>query len=203
MQTLSTEDKIVEAARVVFLKKGYAGARMQDIADEAGINKALLHYYFRNKERLFEVIFKEALGKLLPIVNDIVRSDQLGFYKKLEAFIHAYISMAIENPFIPLFILNEMQSNQEHFLKHVFTDYKKLPFKKFAATIQEAVDEKLIQPVEPLQLLMHILSLCLFPFLARPMFQKVMHISDPRYQKMMEARKAEVTAFVIRSLKKK
>lgn len=62
----NAEQKILTAARNVFIRKGFAGARMQEIADEAGINKALLHYYFRSKEKLFEVIFKESFGKLLP-----------------------------------------------------------------------------------------------------------------------------------------
>src|SRR5690349_22190096 len=99
----STQDRILDAARKVFVRKGMAGARMQDIADEAGINKALLHYYFRSKEKLFEQIFKELSFQFLPRVNAIFESDG-SLFEKIEMFCSEYISKMIENPFIPLFI---------------------------------------------------------------------------------------------------
>ena len=74
-QELSTEKTILEAAKKVFLDKGFDGARMQEIADEAGINKALLHYYFRSKDKLFDAIFEEAFKQFLPNISDIMVSD--------------------------------------------------------------------------------------------------------------------------------
>ena len=118
--------KSLSAAREVFLQKGFAGARMQDIADEAGINKALLHYYFRSKEKLFETIFREAFEKLIPHITEVFSSD-LPFYDKIRAFTDAYITMAIENPFIPLFVLNAMHSDPEGFQKKFGDIPKKVP----------------------------------------------------------------------------
>src|SRR6478672_10927133 len=103
----TAEARILTAARKVFIAKGMAGARMQDIADEAGINKALLHYYFRSKEKLFEQIFKELSFQFLPRVNAIFESDK-PLFEKIEMFCCEYISKMIENPFIQLFIVNEM-----------------------------------------------------------------------------------------------
>src|SRR5882672_3266473 len=93
----TTEEKILAAARKVFTTKGMSGARMQDIADEAGINKALLHYYFKNKQKLFEEIFMEAAGKLFPKINQIFKSDQPLFIK-IEQFCDEYITVVLENP---------------------------------------------------------------------------------------------------------
>jgi AcrR family transcriptional regulator len=112
----TTEEKILIGARKVFIAKGMAGARMQDIADEAGINKALLHYYFRSKEKLFEQIFKELSFQFLPRVNAIFESDR-PLFEKIEMFCGEYISKMIENPFIPLFIVNEMNKQPDVFLK--------------------------------------------------------------------------------------
>src|ERR1044072_5809634 len=103
----STEEKIVTAAKKVFLAKGLAGARMQDIADEAGINKALVHYYFRNKEKLFEVIFTEAALKLFPKINIIFESDGT-LFEKIRLFVAEYITVMSENPYLPMFVLNEI-----------------------------------------------------------------------------------------------
>jgi AcrR family transcriptional regulator len=197
----STEEKILSAAREVFLQKGFAGARMQDIADEAGINKALLHYYFRSKEKLFETIFREAFEKLIPHITDVFSSD-LPFYDKIRAFTGAYITMAVENPFIPLFVLNAMHSDPQNFQK-LFGDIpKKIPILLVKSEIKKAVDEGLIRPIEPPQLVMNMLSLCLFPFIARPMFQMVMNISDTQFKKIIDQRKTEVADFIIQAIKK-
>src|SRR5438874_9015673 len=100
----NTEERILTAAKKVFLKEGMAGARMQDIADEAGINKALLHYYFHNKEKLFDVIFMEAAQKLFPKISFIFESD-LPVLEKIEHFADEYITVILENPYLPLFVL--------------------------------------------------------------------------------------------------
>jgi AcrR family transcriptional regulator len=198
---ISTEGKILSAAREVFLQKGFAGARMQDIANEAGINKALLHYYFRSKEKLFETIFREAFNKLIPHITDVFSSD-LPFHDKIRAFAGAYITMAVENPFIPMFVLNAIHSDPDNFQK-LFGDIpKRAPISLVKAEIKKAVDEGLIRPIEPTLLVMNMLSLCLFPFIARPMFQMVMNISDNQFKKIMDQRKTEVADFIIQSIKK-
>ena len=111
----STEERILEAAKKVFVQKGMAGARMQDIADEAGINKALLHYYFSNKEKLFEMIFLEAASKLFPRINAIFSSDQ-PLFEKIESFCEEYIAVVMENPYLPLFVLYEINQDPAYFM---------------------------------------------------------------------------------------
>ncbi|HMG13903.1 MAG TPA: helix-turn-helix domain-containing protein, partial [Saprospiraceae bacterium] len=89
---ISTEDKIIDAAKKVFLQQGYSGARMQDIADAAGINKALLHYYFRNKDKLFELIFLQCTQKMIPTINSVFDSDE-DIFNKIRQFVSTYIEM--------------------------------------------------------------------------------------------------------------
>src|SRR6476620_11888786 len=102
----STEEKILLAARKVFLNKGMDGARMQDIADEAGINKALLHYYVRSKDKLFEQIFLEVASSMLPHIFSIFQSDDT-LFTKIDKFCDAYITTQIKTPYVPIFILIE------------------------------------------------------------------------------------------------
>src|SRR6476660_2348313 len=113
------EERILAAARKVFVKKGMAGARMQDIADEAGINKALLHYYFRSKEKLFEVIFQEVAAELLPRINQVLEAD-LPLFEKIEKFCSAYIEKIMQNPFLPLFFIDEANKQPDLFLHKIF-----------------------------------------------------------------------------------
>ena len=102
----NTQDKILEAAREIFFKQGYAGGKMQDIADAAGINKALLHYYFRTKEKLFEVIFLEAFSKFVPKLHLLFETEG-PFLEKIENFIRIYITFLSSHSAIPLFVINE------------------------------------------------------------------------------------------------
>ena len=135
-QDTTTEEKILAAARKVFIAKGMAGARMQDIADEAGINKALLHYYFRSKEKLFETIFKELSLQFLPRINSLFESE-LSLFEKIEIFCSEYISKMVENPFIPLFIVNEMNKQPEIFLKKMWGGKKPV-----VAKLVQQIDEE-------------------------------------------------------------
>ncbi len=201
MESLSSEEKIMEAARRVFFSKGFAGARMQDIADEAGINKALLHYYFRSKEKLFEVIFKDAFDTLIPQVEDIFNSDH-EFFDKIRGMVDAYITMAMENPYIPLFVLNQMHTDPGQFRKSFGMIARRIPLPRFREEIGKAIKKGIIRTVDPHQLIMHILSLCLFPFIARPMFQLVMQVTDAQFRDIAEARRESVADFIIQAIRK-
>ncbi len=196
----SAQDKIVCAARNVFLAKGLAGARMQDIADEAGINKALLHYYFRSKDKLFEMIFRELSQRFIPRINEIFESD-LSLFEKIETFCGAYIDKIIENPFMPLFVLNEVNKQPSHFIKKIWGG-KKPKIEKLIAQIKMETKKGNIKPVHPLHLIMNMMSLCIFPFVAKPMLQMVAGVSDTQFKLLMEERKKEVPKFIIDSIKK-
>jgi len=197
---VTTEEKILTAARKVFLTRGMDGARMQDIADEAGINKALLHYYFRNKDQLFEKIFLEVAHAFLPRILGILQSEST-LFEKIERFCNEYISQVINTPYVPIFILNEINRQPQAFLKKVFGTNKP-PVEKLIAQINKETKAGIIKPIEPLQLLMNTLSLCLFPFLVAPMIQLVTGMNTKQFNSIMEKRKKEVPKMIIASIKK-
>ena len=196
----TTQEKILEAAKKAFVKKGMAGARMQDIADEAGINKALLHYYFRSKEQLFDMIFKEAASKLFPKINFIFESD-MPLFEKIESFVSEYITVMLENPYLPLFVLNEINRDPVYFLEKVWGGNKPKPA-KFLQQIEKEVKKGTIKSISPVQLLMNMISMTIFPFIAKPMFQINIGLDELQFRSVMEQRKKEVPKFIIDSIRK-
>lgn len=197
----TTEQLVLDAAKKVFIRKGMAGARMQDIADEAGINKAMLHYYFRNKEKLFEVIFMEAAAKLFPRINVIFSSDQ-PLFEKIESFCDEYIATIIDNPYLPLFVLNEINREPEYFMQKVMSGNTRPQPEKFLQQIEKEIKKGNIKRISPLQLLMNLLSLTIFPFVAKPMFQSNLGIDELQFRSIMQQRKKEIPKFIIDAIKK-
>jgi len=196
----NTEQRIMAAARKVFLTKGMAGARMQDIADEAGINKALLHYYFRNKDKLFGMVFREAMAGFIPWANNVFASG-LPLFEKIETFTREYIGLLMDNPYIPLFVLNEINRQPEKFIRKMWDGNQPTP----GALIQQLESEikkGLIKPIDPRQLIINMISMCIFPFVGKPMIQLVMKLNDAQFRQLMEQRKTEVAGFIIHSIRK-
>ncbi len=197
----TTEERILLAAKKIFVQKGMAGARMQDIANEAGINKALLHYYFRNKEKLFEVIFMEAAQKLFPRINQVFNSEQ-PLFEKIESFCEEYIAVVEQNPYLPLFVLNEINQNPDYFLSKVWTGASKPNPQKFLEQIETEVEKGTIKRISPMHLLMNLISMTIFPFVAKPMFQKNLGLDELQFRSAMEQRKKEIPRFIIDAIKK-
>ena len=193
----NTEIQILVAAREVFIVKGYESARMQEIADKAGINKALLHYYFRSKENLFEAVFSEVAAHLFPAVRQLLESD-LAIKEKISFFVKIYLNALQENPYIPTFVINTLNSNPERFLKYI----QKSGINP--VTIQKQIDEEaargIIRPIKAEHLLVNTIAMCLFPFVARPIIQNIFQMSDAEYQAYLEIRQTEVIDFVHKSL---
>ncbi|TAH20430.1 MAG: TetR/AcrR family transcriptional regulator [Cytophagales bacterium] len=197
---LSTEEKILHSARKVFTKKGLSGARMQDIADEAGINKALLHYYFRSKEKLFEKIFEEASTKMFAKLTEFIDSKELSLFEKIEKMVENQIAMSMENPFLPAFVINEFHQNAEGSICQTI-GRKMSVSHKLIEHIQEAVNQGLIRPINPIQLFINIMSLSMFPFVSKPILQINMNVTEEQFALLMEQRKKDVADFVIRAIK--
>lgn len=195
----STEEKILDAAKKVFIKQGLAGARMQDIADEAGINKALLHYYFRSKEKLFETIFADIAGRFLPRLNAILNSDR-SLFEKINEFCAEYMDNVSRNPFIPLFVINEMNKQPKEFVKRLFSG-EKPRLDKFFLQLNEAIKRNEIKPIDPFELIINTVSLCVFPFLARPLILIVSGASETEFKQLIEERKKTVPQLIINSIK--
>lgn len=196
----TTEQKILLAAKKVFTRDGMAGARMQDIADEAGMNKALLHYYFRNKEKLFETIFQEATMEFLPRVNAIFAAD-MPLFDKIRTFCREYISQVIKTPYVPMFLLSEMNKQPGPFLKKMWGNQKP-DIAALAMQVQEEVAKGNIKPIHPLHLVMNMFGMCVFPFLSKPMMHFMTGMNDAAFYELMEQRKTIVPEFIIEAIKK-
>jgi AcrR family transcriptional regulator len=197
---MTTEEKIFNAAQIVFQKKGFAGARMQEIADEAGINKAMLHYCFKNKELLFKAIFMNAFGQLAPQINAIFNSQETVF-DKITKFTNSYISFVILNPYLPQFVIQEMNNNPEFVMS--FMNYENRPNPAALITqIKKEIADGILKPINPKQLLLDIFSMTVFPFAAKMMVKGIIQISDTEFNQMMEERKTSIAEQIINSIKK-
>ncbi|UMB52885.1 TetR/AcrR family transcriptional regulator [Lutibacter sp. A64] len=196
----TTEATILNAAKVIFERKGMDGARMQEIADEAGINKALLHYYYRSKQLLFEAVFKNAFLMLAPQLNKILNSND-SLNDKIKGFTKNYISFIIKHPYLPNFIINELNRSPEFVQK--FISEKHFPnIQKFKQQVTENVNDGKIRPIKAEQLFINIMALNIFPFVAAPLLKGFLSIdNNDDYRQLMEERTTEVSNFIINALK--
>ena len=194
----NTEEKILAAATHVFVTKGMDGARMQEIADQAGINKALLHYYFRSKERLFEAIFAEIIKFAFPKLTQILMSD-IPMISKIEQVIDAYMDLLIKHPFIPGFLIKEMNRDPSGLFKMV-VKFGLNP-QRIADKIQESMDRGEIIKMDPRHLAVNVVSMCVFPFAARPVLSFVIFRDDTNALETFYKERAEVIKkFVINAI---
>ena len=201
LKAISTEEKILAAARKVFTTKGMAGARMQDIADEAGINKAMLHYYFRDKDKLFEMVFMEEAQKFFPKINMIFQAD-IPLFEKIEKFVAEYIDEMIENPYLPWFVMNEINRYPDQFMYKLWGKENLPNPGKLLEQIEKEVKKGTIKKISPLHLLMNLLSMTIFPFIAKPMMTRNLRLTDAHFKQAMEERKKEIPKFIIDAIKK-
>ncbi len=195
----NTENKIIKAARKVFIKDGMSGARMQHIADEAKISKALVHYYFRSKEKLFDAVFRYAFFRFVPKIESALNSDK-PLFEKIELLTEQYMTALMKNQFIPMFVLHEINSNP----KRLYELLKQVGInpEKYVQQINQQKNKGAITDIDPEQLIINILSLCVFPVLARPLLQRLFFQNDSsKYKQFLESRKKEVPKFVINSIK--
>ncbi len=196
---ITTETSILNTAKRIFQYKGMMGARMQEIADEAGINKALLHYYFRSKELLFEAVFNMAFSKLAPQLNEVMNTDA-SIFEKIRNFSSNYISFVLKHPYLPNFIIQELNRNPE-FVKKLVTEKHFPNISKFKNQVHAKVTEGVIRPIKAEQLFINIMALNIFPFIGAPLLKGFLNADDKTYEQLMEERKTEVAEFIINAIK--
>ncbi len=194
-----TESKILEAAKKIFILNGFEGTSMQQIATEAGINKSLLHYYFRNKEKLFAAVFSYAFQNFVPQIQEILTSDSTVFIK-IERIVSEYMDMLLKNEFIPAFILHEINRNPDG----IFTIMKETGINPefFIRQFSMEIEKGHIRPVDPRHLIVNLIALCVFPFAARPLMQRMLFANDKdAYHRFLMERKITVANLIIQSIK--
>jgi AcrR family transcriptional regulator len=193
----STEEKIKEAARKVFMQKGFAATRTRDIAEESGINLALLNYYFRSKEKLFHQVMSEKIqqffGVLFPIIND----SSTRLETKINLIVSNYIDMLTENPDLPLFVLSEMKDQPGQI-------NKTLPIEKITKNVSLVQQLQERRPdISPVHFLMNILGMTVFPFIARPAFGVIGILNKDDFETIIEERRRLIPLWIRAALKAK
>ena len=203
----ATERRILDAARTVFMRRGTSGARMQEIAEEAGVNQALLHYYFRSKAGLSEAVFREAAGRLVPAVASVLESDD-SLEQKVEQFVHLYIDTVRKTPFLPGYILAERHHHPERLPALAASVAGGLPAAR-TKKLRSRLDAELraraaagtMRPIKAEQFLINVLALCVFPFVARPMLGVVFGMHESAFEQFLDERRAELPGFIFSAVR--
>ncbi len=200
-----TETKILDAAEKVFFNKGMSGARMQEIADKAKINKSLLHYYYRSKEKLFRAVFKSAFKKFAP-KTIMILVENIPLFEKIEKFSSSYIDIFIKHPSIPLFVIYELNRNPKgivNIIVDAIGTMEKNPVQGFKKSVYDEIKKGTIIEIDPRQLFVNMLSMCIFPIAGRVMIETIgFDRNKEEYNKFLKERKTEVSKFIINSIKK-
>ena len=194
----ATEQKILDAATKVFLKKGLYGARTQEIADEAGINKALLHYYFRNKDKLFQAIFERAFQSFAPLIVQIFNNED-SINDKIRQLVNEYIDFLSVNPYLPLFLINEIHQNPKRQLP-LHRIQGKLKSSRFMQQFEEKVKTGAFVPIKPEQFITNLLALIIFPFINKPMLSSVFSMDETKFDHFIQERKVFVPDMILRAI---
>ena len=201
------EQRILDAAHNVFTRRGTAGARMQEIADEAGVNKALLHYYFRNKSRLADAIFQRVAGGAFGRIVQVVRSGAT-LEETIRSIIAIYLEQLGRSPYAPGYILAELNQDPERGrqLVQMISGLRdgagpSVVIDALQAQIDASIRAGSIRPIAATQLLTNLLSLCIFPFAAKPLLSAAMGMDDEAFVAFIEERKRSLPEFFLAALR--
>lgn len=200
VRDVSTEQKIKEAAKRVFQKKGFGLTRTRDIAKEAGINLALLNYYYRSKENLFEIVMQESIEEMFSYLEHIMNNKQTTLTEKIDAGVLRYIEGMSKNSNLPLFLFSELQANPQHLFDRV-----KIPegfiqdtymFKQINAQINK---EKL--NFTAIHFFINLVSMSIFPIIGEPFIKYVTKMDEKSFADFIEQRKTLVPIWLKSMLK--
>lgn len=189
----STEEKIKLAAEKIFMEKGYAATRTRDIAEEAGINLALLNYYFRSKENLYNIIMMEKLKVFFDVIIDVLNDESMNLYAKASVLINKYTDLLINEPNLPWFLLSELQQNPDFFSEKL----------RVKDRINSALSHEVLfgenTRKEAIQALLSFLGVVLFPFIVRQAFVKIYDLTQEEYNQILEERR-EIIANLLKDI---
>ncbi len=192
-----TEQKILEAAKKVFITKGYAASKTRDIAEEADINIASLHYYYRSKDKLFRIIAEDAVKSFNEKI-DCIFCKNLSLEEKINFFVSESIDFFRRNPFIPLFIMNEVNQHLEN-IDGLLSCRDNM--KELSSQLEQLAAEGKIRSIDSKQFMINLLGMTIFPFVGRPMICKQFDISDAEFDQLLIQRKKLIPQLIINDLK--
>lgn len=192
---ISTEERIKAAARKVFHQKGFAGTRTRDIAEEAGINHAMLNYYFRSKEKLFEMVMMETMAQFFKGVNLMLNDENTSLDEKIDLIVSNYVDLLLKEPELPTFILNEVRPNPQAFVEQ--NPIKEaLTHSVLTRQYAEAVARGEITEPNLIQAILNVIGLVIFPFIAKPILTSIINIPEEQYKALMLQRKTLIPQWI-------
>ncbi len=192
---ISTEERIKAAARKVFHQKGFAGTRTRDIAEEAGINHAMLNYYFRSKEKLFEMVMMETMAQFFKGVNLMLNDESTSLDEKIDLIVSNYVDLLLKEPELPTFILNEVRPNPQAFVEQ--NPIKEaLTHSVLTRQYAEAVARGEITEPNLMQAILNVIGLVIFPFIAKPILTSIVNIPEEQYKALMLQRKTLIPQWI-------
>ncbi|GHT33279.1 TetR family transcriptional regulator [Bacteroidia bacterium] len=189
-ENMNMEERIIEAAKLVFVRKGYKATTMVDIAAEVGISRTALHYYFHTKEVMFEAIFAQLIGTLLPNI-DMIMDEENTILEKLPAFIDAYLAALLQNQLFPLFVINEMNRDPAHLFSAVVKNISQIqPLIRLQSQLLDEMERGLLNKVPLEDVVSTFIGLIIFPILVRnPLVTVFMNGEDGAFDKFISRRK--------------
>ena len=186
------ENKIIEAARTVFIERGYAETSMSEIATKAGINRPALHYYFRTKDKMFQAVFGSIVSSVIPQVFDAIMQREKSIAERIECIINAYYSLFESTPYLPLFMLRELNRDPELLIKTIMGLNIIDTMREAIASLQEEMEEGKLKKV-PLQFIFfNFYSLLTFPFLTIDISRKVFDNNEESFRKSLDEWKKNI-----------
>lgn len=200
-EAVDTKEKIIAAAREVFTQKGLAGARMKEIAEKAGINQALLHYHFKSKKVLFDLVFERQAIEMFGVIRNVVFSDKPPL-EKIDDLVAGEHEVLKDFPTLPLFVLYESMQNPD--LITEFTKGKPIPMltQKLFGEFQAAIDAGEIRDVDPRHILVNTMSMIIYPMIAKPMLKVMLNLDDAGFDAFIDERSTLVAEFMRAALHK-
>ena len=192
---MNSEERIKVAARKVFHQKGYAGTRTRDIAEEAGINHAMVNYYFRSKEKLFQIVMIETMTYFFQGISAILNQEKTSLEQKIEQVVAKYIDLLLEEPELPTFVFNEVRTNPEPFIENS-PIYKALQNSVLARQYAEAVACGEVSEPNLLQMVLNVISLVIFPFITQPILIVLNKMDNEQYKTLMLERKKLIPQWI-------
>jgi AcrR family transcriptional regulator len=183
---LSTEEKIKKAALKLFTKKGFASTRTRDISEEAGINLALLNYYYRSKEKLFELVMTEILQNFFKGITMILNNEETSLEQKVSIFVENYSTLLKQQPDLPLFIFHELRLDPQRLATKMGVNilFKSYFFKQLSLEM----DKKRIARIHPLHYVINMIAMCVFPFIAAPLLRHIAGMDPKEFETLIEER---------------
>jgi AcrR family transcriptional regulator len=198
---VSTEEKIKLAALKLFTMKGYASTRTRDISEEAGINLALLNYYYRSKEKLFELVMTEILQKFFAGITQIFNDQQTSLEQKVEIFVRDYTGLLKAQPDLPLFIFHEIRQNPEKLASKMGVNRIFASF--FFKQLAHQVALKKIASVHPLHYLINMIAMCVFPFIGGPLLRHIAGLNNKDFDALIDERIQLIPEWVNATMRKR